>query len=210
MSKPFGIVDSDGILNNLYPYWLGMYGIDYNVHIDIDMIDDWELAKFCPHGEVIYKYLEQPGFFKYAPVMPGAKSGMRRLAEKYNLLIYTACDNLPHAYSDKATFLDYHFPNVPKLIGKNHKHRMKADFLIDDSPNNQRAFKSNQPDSKVVSIEWPYNRIHSPAAIPTKTCWAGDKNAPDKNVPIVDCLAPNYYNPEEAWDTMVEYLLKTV
>jgi 5'-nucleotidase len=202
MSKKFIIVDLDGILNLLYPYWFNMYGIDYNVPIDIDKMTDWEVAQFVPHGELIYKYMELPGFYKYVPVMPGAQDGMKLLMEKHNVLVYTACDNLPHAYADKATFLDYNFPGVPKLIGKNHKHRMLADAIIDDSPKNQRAFKATHLDAKVVSIEWPYNKINArsnpQAFLPVP--------GTDRKVPIVDVMAGSWRNPEASWERIVTYL----
>lgn len=198
------LCDLDGILNNLYPYWLGKYGIDNNFQFDLDKLEGWELADFVPTGEAIYRYLEEPGFFKYAPIMPGAKDGIARLQEKYRVVVYTACDNLPHAFADKAAWLDYYFPDVPKIIGKNYKHLFDAACLIDDSPNNQRAFKAMHPDKQVVSIAWPYNRKNGRT---NEEAWVNTKAG---RVPIVDCLASDYRNSELAWDCMVEHILLTV
>jgi 5'-nucleotidase len=197
-NKKIILCDLDGILNMLYPYWFNKYGIDYNVPIDIEKMIEWDVANLVPHGELIYKYMEEPGFYKYAPVMPGAQDGIRQLEENYNVIVYTACDNKPHAYADKATFMDYYFPGVAKIIGKNYKHLFDADCLIDDSPKNQKAFKAMHLDKKVVSIRWPYNQPAG-TAIPTMD-----------GVPVVDFMAHDYRTPEKAWGEMVEYIRETV
>lgn len=193
MSKKLVLCDLDGILNLLYPYWLTKYGIDNGMPVDIEQIKSWELTD-NGFPEDVYRYLEQPGFFKYAPPMPFAIETVKRLQEtgKFNIVVYTACQNKPHAFMDKATWLDYWLPFLPvknKIIGGNYKHFFAADIYIDDSPRNQLAIKDMHPEAKVLSIRWPYN---------------------DQCAGKIDLLAHDYREPEAAWDEIETFMMNLV
>jgi 5'(3')-deoxyribonucleotidase len=185
--------DVDGVLNPLYLYWLNMYGIDNGVPIDVEKCTSWELAE-NGYPESIYEYMDQPGFYKYAPPIPYAIDCVRRLEETgdFQQIIYTACDNNPGAYHDKATWINYHLPFLPnknKIIGGNWKHYFKADVYVDDSPRNQLAIKNQWPEAKVISPRWPYN---------------------DCNASKIDLLAQDYRDPESAYLEIEEYIRSQV
>lgn len=195
--KPLIICDLDNILNNLYPHWMNQLGIDHGIRIDIEQMREWEvhesLLNLHPDlsitQEQVHEYIERPGFFRYVPPMPGAIESLRRLQDQYNIVVYTACQNLPHAFGDKAAWIDYWLPFLGrnnKIIGGNHKFRVKAGVLIDDSPGTQVRYKREWPDAKVVSIRWPYN---------------------ENNADLIDFMAWDYRDSESAWLEIENYLL---
>jgi hypothetical protein len=65
------------------------------------------------------------------------------------------------------------------------KHLIDGDVLIDDSPHNAEAYRKAWPESKILTIKYPY----------TLGCKA------------YDLIANNYLHTDVAWETILDYLL---
>ena len=110
-----------------------------NVLVDfksgIDKLDEKTRAEYAGHLDDV------PGIFALMDPMPGAVEAVHRLADKYDLYIFSTApwDN-PTAWCDKLNWVKKHFGSgedslfYKRLILSHHKNLCKGAYLIDDRP----------------------------------------------------------------------------
>lgn len=153
------LVDLDNTVADLYGTWLGVYNEEYAQDIKIEDITTWDIHEHIPHGGQIYKYLEQPGFYRTLKPIPGAISAVEAIMDAVNVIICTAAHAEIGVASDKMWWLRYHMPfiSVKDIIFAYHKDMVRANALVDDGPHNITKYKAAWPDAKIWTLRWPYN-----------------------------------------------------
>lgn len=185
------IFDKDSILNNMFESWMQVYSVETGLHFDTDDLVYRDVHRSLPKsGLDPYSILERPNFFLHQqPVLPAIREARLLHEAGHKVLVYTACDQSPVTYWEKAHWINHYLPFLPnrnKIIGGNWKHLMKADVFIDDSGENMTAFRANNPDALIMSPLYPYN----------------------KDTRAADLLAPDYKDLDGAWKCIHNMLVK--
>lgn len=163
MQKLTVLVDMDGILVDLTTYWLSHIYEEHDILVGIDEIDQWSLHKcgglVSLKPTQVYAYLQQPGFFRHAPALPGAIEGLRKLNDLYNVVIVSSPSG-PISAKEKYEWLAEHAPflKLDQIILANQKTLVRGDVLIDDHPETGVKYRAAWPGSMVLGIEYEYNK----------------------------------------------------
>jgi 5'(3')-deoxyribonucleotidase len=139
------LMDVDDVVANLVPYWIGLYNLDWNDHLNLKDITDWDLSLFTKPecGKKIYEYLEMKKINIYKGVLPVKKSlksinNIRKLGHK--IYFVTAGDYRGRKFD---WLLDYEFiSNHKEYIVCSDKSMIFGNLLIDDNISNVRGFRS--------------------------------------------------------------------
>lgn len=158
--------DMDSITVDLMGPWLD----DYNSQVrrpaspvlKIEDIHSWDLHKLVPEGLDIYKVIEQQGFFRHLPDLPGAIEGTQELLDDgHDAILLTAGSNC--APSEKAAWVMEHMPFMKNRLIITHARTPKeiiyGDVLIDDGPHNISGFRKNNPEAFITGLEYPYTTV---------------------------------------------------
>lgn len=170
--KPLDVgIDMDGIIVALHQHWLKLIADDHGVNVPLEEITQWSLHK-CGGLQklgagIVYGYLEEYGFFRNAPPIPGALAAVQHLFEavnekgekKFNLFIVSSPAGANSA-KEKYLWLDDHLPFLkPENICLfPQKTLIKMDVLIDDRGETVREYRAAWPDALVTGIRYPYNQ----------------------------------------------------
>jgi 5'(3')-deoxyribonucleotidase len=137
-------LDMDEVMADTLTAWLERYNHDFGTHI----------TKADLHGRKIYDligpsqavaaraYLDHPDFFLELPLMEGSQMVIKRLTEKYEVFVTSAAMDHPNSFPAKYVWLKKHFPYIPdkNIVFCGDKSIIRADFMIDDSVPNLKAF----------------------------------------------------------------------
>lgn len=170
--KPLNVgIDMDGICVALHQHWLSKIAQDHGVTVPLEDITQWAMHKcggLIPLGaKIVYGYLEQPGFFRTAPPIPGALEKIRQMFEavndkgekKYNLFIVSSPASAVSAkekYEWLGEFLPFLKPDNICLFPQ--KNLIKMDVLIDDRAETVEEYVKEWPTALVTGIAYPYNK----------------------------------------------------
>ena len=185
-----GLVDLDGIVANLLTPWVGWLNQTLQLGLEVRDILDYNVAANLPKEvrDRAHEFINLPGVFRSLAPLPGALRGLERLrANGHKLLIASAYGSTPESAADKLYWIRHHMPWVPRhdVYLCYAKERIKADFLIDDSPSNMTQYRRLWPEAKVLTIAYPYNHV------PEGVC---------------NLRAESYEDTEMAWETIVRFL----
>lgn len=135
-------VDMDNVIADVCSHYITWYKKEYGVEIDpADMLGKPETGAFPEKGAVM-KFLHTPGFFRSAPVVPGAQEALMELAETYEIYIVSAAMEFPQSLREKYDWLAEHFPFIPwrNIVFCGNKGIIGTDYMIDDHMYNLDAF----------------------------------------------------------------------
>lgn len=182
------LCDMDGIVVNLHKKWYDTYNERYGDDLTQDKVVEWDTHKFAKHGTLVYEVLKEPGFFREVDPIPGALEALAKFKEVgHRVVLVTAATR--YGATDKLLWLEKYAPWFDQkqvLIGYP-KELVKGDVLIDDGPHNLLGNAKAWPDTKRISIAYPYNR-HV----------AG----------LCSLYAEDFHKPEKCWRAISEYILK--
>ncbi len=154
--------DMDGILVDLTTHWLEQIAKDTGVRVGLHEIDQWSLhkcgaLKTLP-PDLIYGYLQKPGFFRDAPPLAGAIDSLREIAADHNIVIVSSPAG-PVSAKEKYEWLAEHCPFIPvkNVILANQKTLMRLDVLIDDHPQTVIEYADAWGGALVIGIGYEYN-----------------------------------------------------
>ena len=106
--------------------------------------------------KALFSALNEPDYFRDLELLdPDAVEVLQHLSESYELFIATAAMEVPGCFTAKYDWLREHFPflNPHNFVFCGTKSVINTDYLIDDSPNQLRAFKGTG-----IIYDMPYNR----------------------------------------------------
>lgn len=182
MRKLTILCDMDSIIVNLTQKWLDLYNKDHNDSLTVDDMVHWDMAHNVKIGRKIYDYLYSHEFFKHVDPIPGALEALKEIHGKgHNLVVLSAPSWPGTSASDKISWIKHHLPwfNKRDIILGHNKHLVKGDVFIDDSPSNITAYRAHWPQSKIMTISYPYNQ--------------GSKQ-------LCDVFAESHRDTEKAWE----------
>ena len=154
-------IDLDSVLVQLLPTWLQRYNQEYQDQLCIEDITVWEMERLVRRecGPRIYRYLQEPGFFRTLPPVPKGPEILERLQEEGHEIFLATASPLHAATAmwDKLQWTQEHLPflDPASLIFIHPKHLLQTDLLFDDSPTQLDHFPGIS-----VAMDYPYNRGH--------------------------------------------------
>ena len=191
MSKKVVLCDMDGIMADLSRLIIDTINdkhTEHNVHRDD--ITDWALHKCLPIGEKVWDYVNEDGFFEKIQPIPGAIPALEQLHDAgVMIVIATSPTRNANSAAEKKRWVAKHLPFIKHrhvMVGSL-KHLLKGDFLIDDSPEQQKNYRKAWPDSTILTIKHAFE--------PSK---------------VVDVVADDYKDPAKAWDVIVKEILARI
>ncbi|NMC41955.1 MAG: 5'(3')-deoxyribonucleotidase [Bacteroidales bacterium] len=145
------LVDIDGVLadvySRLYELHKAVTGESLNTE---DVAGKLEEEAFPLQRQ----WVMSAGFFRNLPVMPGSIESVRKLNEKYHVVIISLATEFPTSLTDKQYWLHEHFPFITwrQIVFCGDKSLVKADILIDDHPKNLDTFEG-----ETIMFTQPHN-----------------------------------------------------
>jgi 5'-nucleotidase len=126
-------------------HYLKHYEDNYGVKILPETLHGIPEGDVLPDGAV-KQFLNTPGFFRTAPVMPGSQEVIRALAEEHEVFIVSAAMEFPLSLAEKLAWLNEHFPFIgwQQIVFCGSKTIVEADYMIDDYDKNLRFFKGEK------------------------------------------------------------------
>jgi 5'-nucleotidase len=192
--KVFTILcDMDGIIVNLFTYWLDAIEQEYGVKVEPHEIVRWDLHNCGRLKELgaakVYGFLSTPGFFRNAPALPGALEGLKKLHDAGHKIVILSSPSGPISAKEKLEWLAEKLPwlSDKNIMLANQKTMVKGDILIDDHPDTIVRYSETWPEAAVIGIRYPYNE-----AVPCN----------GTRIQIVD----SYMHMASAWETIVAYV----
>lgn len=101
----------------------------------------WEAAP-ADRLQQVRDFLDAEDFFEVLDVIPGAQQVLHALAPRFEVFIATQAMIVPNSLGPKYRWLQRHFPFIPPThyIFCGDKKILRADYLIDDLPDNLLRF----------------------------------------------------------------------
>lgn len=138
-------IDMDNVMADITTHYLTYYEKEHGIKVDLQTIQGVPEGEALPDG-AIRKFLNTPGFFRTAPVMPGSQEVIKALTEKYEVFIVSAAMEFPLSLKEKLEWLNEHFPFISwhNIVFCGSKTIVEADYMIDDYDKNLRHFKGEK------------------------------------------------------------------
>lgn len=155
------LCDLDEITAQLLKKWLGQYNADHGDNLSINDVEWNGLKAQSKIGEKIYEYLHRPGFFADLEPVDGAIEAIKEFKDDGHEVIILSAPSYPGPSAvDKLDWIHRHLPFIPKrqvILGWL-KHKVKGDVLIDDSPENIKAYRKEWPHAHILTIAYNHNK----------------------------------------------------
>lgn len=133
------LVDVDDTIEDLIPAWVKWLNKKYDLTVDPNDVDCWEIYKKFPSLAKcqVYEPLYINEFWETVQPKGDAVAYMHKLYEEgYDLYLCTN-SNYETIHSKIGYLIDMYFPYMrERIITISKKQLLKADFLIDDNPKN--------------------------------------------------------------------------
>ncbi len=132
----------DGVLADVYTRFFELHERTYGEKLKVKDIIGLKEAEAFPDQ---LKWVNTPGFFRTVPVMPGSREGLRKLNEKYDVVVASMATEFPESLTDKQLWLSDHYSFIHwrQIIFCGSKELIKADIMIDDHFKNLDNFNGD-------------------------------------------------------------------
>ena len=148
-------VDVDGVVANNHYEWINLYNHDYHDNFTLDRWTSWNIHEFVKPecGMKIYDYLKDRHFYENVRPEPYSMDGITYL-RRYGRVVFVTSSTpeqmgLKYQWLLKHKYLD----NTGDYIECSDKSLVRADYLIDDKPQNIFDF-----DGTGVIFTQPWNK----------------------------------------------------
>jgi 5'-nucleotidase len=130
-------VDMDGVISDT----VGQFIIWYERHSGEKLEREFFHGKpenECLPDNLVRKFVYMPGFFRTAPVIPGAKEAIVELMKDFDVYIVSAAMEFRQSLTEKYEWLQEHFPFIAwqQIIFCGDKSVIGTDYMIDDHVKN--------------------------------------------------------------------------
>jgi 5'(3')-deoxyribonucleotidase len=145
------LVDMDGVLADVYSRFFDLHEQESGQRLSVNDVAGKLEAEAFPNQ---IKWVTTPGFFRNVPLMPGSFSGLKRLNDRYNIIVVSMATEFPVSLTDKQLWLAEHFPFITwrQIVFCGNKSLINADIMIDDHPKNLDHFKG-----ETIMFTQPHN-----------------------------------------------------
>lgn len=182
MQKLDVLIDMDAIIVALTQKWLGFYNRDHNDTVKVSDLKNWNVSKHVKIGQKINDYLYGPDFFLDVDALEGAIEYVEKIKNLGHNVVIVSSPSWPgNSATDKISWVKKNMPyfNKRDIFLCHHKHMIKGDIFIDDSPDNITLYRQHWPNAKIMTIAYPYNEavkhlvdVYAEGYADTKTAWA--------------------------------------
>jgi 5'(3')-deoxyribonucleotidase len=128
-------IDMDEVVADTIKKFIDIYRINHDFEIIPENMTGKEIGDMLPAelNAIKRDYINQQGFFRDIPVIPGSQQIVKELCKKYDVYIVSAAMEFKNSFLDKYEWLQEHFPFIPwtNIIFCGHK-IVNVDVLIDD------------------------------------------------------------------------------
>ncbi|MEO4053323.1 5'-3'-deoxyribonucleotidase [Solibacillus sp. CAU 1738] len=149
-------IDMDQVLANFYRKMVVMYNETFNENLTEQQFMLADRNDLDPEkGKQFFEILNGPTFFRDLELLDADSiEVVRQLNDNFDVYIATAAMEVPGSFNAKYDWLREHFPflNTQNFVFCGNKAVINTDYLIDDSPNQLRAFKGQG-----ILYSMPYN-----------------------------------------------------
>ncbi|PYI51547.1 5' nucleotidase, NT5C type [Paenibacillus flagellatus] len=127
-------IDMDEVVADTLGKLLHCYNRDYEDTVTIEDLHGKKLRQVAKCGQELYRYFDDPTFFRDLAVMPDSQDVIRELQTRYEIFIASAAMEVPASFAAKYEWLKEHFPFIPDthIVFCGDKSIINADYLIDD------------------------------------------------------------------------------
>lgn len=127
-------VDMDNVIVDIEANWINWYANVFGVTVTKEAMHGIPEDQAFPDPLAARSLLYKPGFFRNAPVIPGAQEAIIKLQENYEVYIVSAAMEFPNSLPEKYDWLAEHFPSIHwrNIIFCGDKSVINTDYLIDD------------------------------------------------------------------------------
>lgn len=161
------LLDMDGVMCDLSGHICKLLNRYHGENLKPKDIKEWDISAACKNAtqDDIYKFFNEPGFFRHLDPMPGAIDVVSDLFEDGHEIIFVTSTGFT-GHSCKLAWLERHLPKkmLKNKFVFNHvvftfrKDLVRGDILLDDKIKNLNAFKNASPDQIAVCFSHPYNK----------------------------------------------------
>jgi 5'(3')-deoxyribonucleotidase len=148
------IVDMDGVLADACTQFLTYDERATGRRKPMAEITGIPELEMIPHAN---DYVNAPGFFRTAPLIPGSREALEQLNRHYEVFIVSAAIEYPRSLHEKVEWLGEHFPFIPwqRIVLCGFKHIIRGDIMIDDHFKNLDFFEG-----RTLLFTQPHNQGH--------------------------------------------------
>jgi 5'(3')-deoxyribonucleotidase len=140
-------IDMDEVLADTIAKFITIYETRHQTKITLDEMHGKEFNETLPPhlSATVRPYINEKGFFRDLPVMPGSQEVVKALMEKYDVYIASAAMEFKNSLEDKQEWLNEHFPFISwtNIIFCGHK-ILDVDIMIDDRIKNFVTFNGRK------------------------------------------------------------------
>lgn len=131
------IVDVDDVTVNLVSWWLECYNFDHKDNLKETDIKSWDIASYTKIGKKMYDYLSDPSLYDGVTVVKDAPWGIRKLRQMGHRVVFVTASTPEQSGRKYKLLQEYDLIDSRKnYVEALDKNLIKADFIIDDSPDN--------------------------------------------------------------------------
>ena len=137
------ILDVDDVLFSCNQYALDLLYKETGIRHRLEEITDWGVLNNALDQR--FKYFNRPEFYRYQPVLPGAKEFLYRLMKMMDVIITTSV--YPQFMGERISRLHEAFPEFPMdhIMMGHRKDSMKGDIMLDDCVSNLETSRCDYP-----------------------------------------------------------------
>ncbi|GGC09871.1 5' nucleotidase, NT5C type [Dyadobacter sediminis] len=127
-------IDMDNVIADIESNWINLYYKEYGVKVTRQDLHGKPEDEAFPDPVAARRLIYQPGFFRYAPIVPGAQEALIKLQEHFDVYIVSAAMEFPNSLPEKYDWLHEHFPSISwkNIVFCGDKRIIDTDYLIDD------------------------------------------------------------------------------
>jgi 5'-nucleotidase len=131
-------IDMDNVIADIEEQAIIWYERELGVKIAKEAMHGIPEKDAFPDKEALMRFVHSPGFFRSAPLVPGAIEALQRLVINFNVYIVSAAMEFPLSLYEKHQWLQEHFPFISwhNIVFCGDKSLIHTDYLIDDHPKN--------------------------------------------------------------------------
>lgn len=163
MTKVLNIgIDLDGVVFRTLDEVIRRYNLEYKKEVVVEQIKGWDTHNWVEGDRNIYKYFNDPEFYRDLPVAEGAVEVLRELDKEHNIYLITDTPWIGLAYRVAQIERVFPYDTFRFMQAKNvfitpKKEMVMLDVLLDDRPENIINFAAAGYGIPVV-FDWPLNR----------------------------------------------------
>ena len=151
-------IDMDNVIADIEEQAIIWYERELGVRIAKEAMHGIPEKDAFPDKEALYKFIHTPGFFRTAPLIPGAVEALQRLMLNFNVYIVSAAMEFPLSLYEKHQWLAEHFPFISwhNIVFCGDKSIIHTNYLIDDHPKHLDFCRG-----KAIMFTAGHNRNHT-------------------------------------------------